>query len=638
MAMVKEYQEHCALKEAITLLLSSFSQLNPVKIPVQEALGYSIAEDILSNRNVPHYTASAVDGYAITSDKTVNATPATPRILCAEEYIWVNTGSAVPGSADTVVMVEDTSLDGAQLTVRKALTPGTNVRAVGEDVMVGQLLAHKGETLTPSLLPLLLCSGIESVPVFKKPAIVFIPTGDEIVSSENWFSGVAPKAGTVLESNSALIKATLAQWGFELAVHPIVPDDPVRLTEAISAAADHYDVVLVGAGSAKGKRDHTASVFSELGSLLFRWVLSKPGRPAMAASIKDKPVLCLPGFSMSTAVVLWSLLYPLLQKISGKNVPLYPDSIAEAVSAKGVLNAGLLLPHSSPAGIEEWLRVQVAQVDQERYCWSLASGASVLWALARADGIVLLPAKALECDKGTKVNVWMTKNVDLERRILFQGSDDPAIQLLISYMQQLGCDMVIRSVGSMGGLSALSRNEGHVAAIHLLDPESGEYNDSYIRSFSGKQQWNRKLVFLRQQGFLLAPGNPKKIHSLEDIITTGSVFVNRQPGAGTRVLFDYMLKQAKRAPSEITGYSFQCITHLEAANRVATGLADVALGVKSAADAMGLDFIPLAEEPYELVIPEQYVSHPGVLALLESLQNDNWRKKVEQMGGYRWTN
>ena len=183
MAMVKEYQEHCALKEAITLLLSSFSQLNPVKIPVQEALGYSIAEDILSNRNVPHYTASAVDGYAITSDKTVNATPATPRILCAEEYIWVNTGSAVPGSADTVVMVEDTSLDGAQLTVRKALTPGTNVRAVGEDVMVGQLLAHKGETLTPSLLPLLLCSGIESVPVFKKPAIVFSIKDDKAKGS-----------------------------------------------------------------------------------------------------------------------------------------------------------------------------------------------------------------------------------------------------------------------------------------------------------------------------------------------------------------------------------------------------------------------------------------------------------------------
>ena len=636
MVMVKTYQEHCTLEDAVSRLLSSFNPLTPFKMPVQEALGYSIAEDILSKRNVPHYTASAVDGYALASEKTVNATPATPQTLCSEDYVWVNTGSAVPDSVDVVVMVEDTSLDGADLTVRKTLTSGANVRAVGEDVMVGQLLAHKGETLTPALLPLLLCSGIDSVSVFKKPAVVFIPTGDEIVSAEDWFSDVAPRAGTVLESNSALIKATLRQWGFELAVHPIVPDDPVRLTEAISSAAEHYDVVLVGAGSAKGKRDHTASVFSELGSLLFRWVLSKPGRPAMAASIKEKPVLCLPGFSMSTAVVLWSLVYPLLQKMSGKDVPPYPDSIEKAIGAGTVLNAGLLLPHSSPAGIEEWLRVQVAQVGQDRYCWPLASGASVLWALARADGIVLLSAKALECDKGTKVNVWMTKSVDLDRRILFQGSDDPAIQLLISYMQQLGCDMVIRSVGSMGGLSALSRNEGHVAAIHLLDPENGDYNVSYIRDFAGNQRWRRKLVFLREQGLLIAPGNPKGIHSLKDIITTKSVFVNRQPGAGTRVLFDYMLKKSKIASSEITGYGFQCITHLEAANRVATGLADAALGVKSAADAMGLDFIPLAEEPYELVIPEQHSSHPGVSALLETLQNDSWRKKVEQMGGYRW--
>lgn len=636
--MVMEYREHCALKDAIALLLSTFNPLHPVKKTVREALGYPLAEELLSKRNVPHYTASAVDGYALSSEKTAGATPATPRLLAEGEYRWVNTGAAVPGDADAVVMVEDTSLEGLRLTVRKALTSGGNVRAVGEDVMTGQLLAHKGETLTPSLIPLLLCSGVDAVSVVRKPTVMFIPTGDEIVPFEDWFSGTPPRAGTVLESNSALVKATLSQWGFDLDIHPIVPDDPARLAAAVSFAADNYDVVLVGAGSAKGKRDHTAAVFSELGSLIFRWVLSKPGRPAMAATIKGKPVLCLPGFAMSTAVVLWSLVYPLLGKLSGLEASPYPDFIAKAVGTSATLDAALLLPHSSPAGIEDWLRVQLVQVDEETYCWPIASGASALWALARADGIALLPAKALECDKGTRVTVWRTKEVDLDRRILFQGSDDPAIQLLVSYMRQLDCDMVIRSVGSMGGLSALSRNEGHVAAIHLLDPEKGNYNDSYISSFSGTQPWLRRIVFLRQQGLLLSPGNPKNIRSLRDIATTGSLFVNRQPGAGTRVLFDYMLKQSQLRASDIAGYSLLCVTHLEAANRVATGLADVTLGVKSAADAMGLDFIPLAEEPYELVIPERYASHPGVLALLESLDNKNWRRDVERMGGYRWMN
>ena len=231
----------------------------------------------------------------------------------------------------------------------------------------------------------------------------------------------------------------------------------------------------------------------------------------------------------------------------------------------------------------------------------------------------------------------MKRKVDLDRRILFQGSDDPAIQLLVTPIRRRGGDFVSRAVGSMGGLAALSRGECHMAAAHLLDDSNGTYNDSFIERFANGAKWVRILVFYRTQGIIVQKGNPKKINSFEDLCAGDNVFSNRQPGAGTRVLFDHLLKKTGRIPSDIKGYEQQCTTHMEAANRVYTGLADATLGIKSAADALGLDFIALAEEPYELVIPSVYIDHPAVKALIDSLSDREWRETVEAMGGYRWT-
>ena len=176
-----------------------------------------------------------------------------------------------------------------------------------------------------------------------------------------------------------------------------------------------------------------------------------------------------------------------------------------------------------------------------------------------------------------------------------------------------------------------------MAAAHLLDDSNGTYNDSFIERFANGAKWVRILVFYRTQGIIVQKGNPQNINSFEDLCAGDNVFSNRQPGAGTRVLFDHLLKKTGRIPSDIKGYEQQCTTHMEAANRVYTGLADATLGIKSAADALGLDFIPLAEEPYELVIPSVYIDHPAVKALIDSLSDREWRETVEAMGGYRWT-
>ena len=630
---------HIPLAEAFEILLSAFAgkSCGEEYIDVPESLGLILACDVVSERNVPHYTASAVDGYAIKAIATAGATSATPITLSPCEYEWVNTGMPIK-AADSVIMVEDTSIehrDGADiLTIFKSVTQGENVRAVGEDVMRGQMLAFAGDRVTPALVSLFLCAGLHRVLVRIRPRTLFIPTGDEIGNRDEWLSDRATPPGLVVDSNSEYASALFAEWGYDLDVHQILPDRPDIIKAALLKAAESYDLVLLSAGSAKGRRDHSADIFNELGEMLFRYVRMKPGRPVMAAKIADTPVICTPGFPMSCAVVLWSLVYPILKSLSGE--PVAKDYIAESIGSHGSVGASFLVQHTSPPGIAEWLRVKLALVGDDTFFWPLGAGASVLWALAESDGIALIEESGMEFVKGSKLQILLTKNDDLRKRLLFQGSDDPAIQLLISFVRRRGMDFVIRAVGSMGGLAALARGEAHFAAAHLLNPDDGLYNTSYIEQFAAGREWGRRLVFHREQGLIVAPGNPKNIKKFSDLASGDIVFENRQPGAGTRVLTDYMLKCAGINSSAIKGYSRQSITHMEAANKVASGVADVTLGIKAAADALYLDFVPVAHEPYELVFGEGFDEHIASSALFEALECKEWRDAVSRMGGYEW--
>ncbi|MDR3331482.1 MAG: molybdopterin biosynthesis protein MoeA [Synergistaceae bacterium] len=643
MAVVNEraYPEHCSLEEALRMLLDEFPSppMKIVEIDVRDSTGLILAEDISSLRNVPHYTASAVDGYAVMASSTAGATTATPVILGHGSFSWVNTGMPV-ADADAVVMVEDTSLDGTageddeKIKIFRCHTQGENVRAIGEDVMNGQRLACKGDRVTPALSSLLLCAGIERVSVHPRPRTIFIPTGNEIVSKERWLSEEKIDAGLVVDSNSEYAASIFSVWGYPLDVGPILPDDPDTIAGAVSRAVSEYDLVLLSAGSAKGRRDHSADIFSRLGRMIFRYVRMKPGRPAMAAVIEGTPVVCSPGFPMSCAVTLWSLVYPLLKRLSGARNGI--DDISEAIGSAVTTEAKFMVHHSSPAGVAEWLRLKCADVEGNLFCWPLSAGASVLWALAESDGIAFLPEKTLEQPRGARVTVRLTRHVDFSKRMLFQGSDDPAVALLVSLVRQRGMDFAIRTVGSMGGLAALGRGEAHLAAAHLLDPANGTYNTSFIERFAEGRKWRRKLIFRREQGLIVARDNPKGVRGFSDLASGGIIFENRQPGAGTRVLFDFMLSQNGLTPSVVPGYNRISITHMEAANKVASGVADATLGIKAAADALGLDFIPIAHEPYELVFSERFDEHPASEIFMETLESGEWKRTVLKMGGYEW--
>lgn len=637
MSVVEDIPRWLTLQECWSLLRREVSpclRREGVMRSPEEAMDRPLASDVAAQRNVPHFRASAVDGFALRADDSAGASPASPVFLKSDAVAWCNTGSPVPFFCDAVAMVEDVTEDGCGgILVHRALAPGTHVRAVGEDAMARRLIARKGDRMTPALAALCVAAGVAKVLVVPPLRVMYIPTGDEIMAPEQWLATPSPREGLVGETNSLLLQGYLRRWGAHATVHAVVPDDPELLAAALRDACMNADVVVLGAGTAKGRRDYAASVLASQGKILFQGLRMRPGRPALLGMSQNTPVVCLPGFPLSATVVLWSVLFPLLCLFEEGDFS--PDRVLRQALGAEEETVSLLMPHSSPQGVGEWVRLQAVEIDGKKWAWAGTAGASALHSLADADGMCLLPPEALEIPKGAPVVMWRTKNIPWESRILFQGSDDPGIDALLTPLRRQGGDMVVRGVGSLGGLMALRRGEGHVAACHLLDDVSGTYNDVAISALQ-TEPWERHLLYWRTQGLIVPQGNPKHIVAVEDFGRADVVIANRQPGAGTRALLDHLLRKAHLAPENIRGYDVQCSTHLEGAARVASGMADAVLGLRAAAEALDMDFVPLAEEPFELVIPSRHRQHPGVLALFRALEDPSWRSMVTSMGGYRW--
>ncbi|WP_040825311.1 substrate-binding domain-containing protein [Thermanaerovibrio velox] len=624
-------REHISREEALMMLMAHFSPMGVKKVPTRSSVGLILGENVFARLNIPNSVVSAVDGYAVLSESTANASPQRPVVLEKQGYVWVNTGSMVPPPFDSVVMVEDVSRwDDGTVVVYRASPKGQNLRYLGEDVMSNQLLAFEGDQITPQLASLLISAGVLELKAIPKPRILFIPTGEEIVGDDALINGIM-KPGDVLESNSILVTGYLERCGYRVDVHSSILSDNVDELRGVlkRAVMDDYHVILISGGSAKGLRDVSAEALKD--GLLFRWLLMKPGRPAIGASFDGCPVIVLPGFPSSSLVVLLTVVVPFLNHLSGKPPMTYFESLdIEPWETQ------LLHRMSSSPGMEEWVKAKVVKMGDQALLWPLGGGSSSLFSLGEADGLACIPSSSVELDKGDKVRFYPLVHLDLARRCLLQGSDDPALQMLAAIAKGKGGEVVVKRTGSMGGVLALARGEAHAATCHILDPDTGIYNDPLIKRLDPHGLWCRTILFYREQGFILARGNPRGVKGIRDLVRDDIRIVNRQPGAGTRILLDHLLEKDGISRDGVKGYNDLCVSHLDAAARVLAGAADVALGVKSAADALGLDFIPIAEEPYELVYHSAYLDHPGIMALMEAALDPKWRSIVDRMGGYRW--
>ena len=595
----------------------------PEKIRVTDALGRITAEAVYAKFSSPLYNSAAMDGIAVISSRTDWASEASPVLLKPEEdYMVVDTGDPIRKPYDAVIMAEDLQETPDGILIRCAAPAWQHVRPIGEDIVSGEMILTRNHRIRPIDIGVLLSGGVNEISVFRQPRVGIIPTGTEIVEPCD-----SPAEGEIIESNSRMFEAMIRENGGIPRRYNIVRDDRDAIRESVQKALDENDFVIVNAGSSAGTEDFTVHILREIGEVFVHGVAMKPGKPVILAKACKKPVVGIPGYPVSAYLAMENFVYPLLDAYTGQREP-------ESRTIQAVLSRRLV----SSLKHREYVRVKVGKVGGRYVCAPLARGAGAAMSMVRADGFCIIPQETEGYEAGETVSVSLFRTPEeLDRTLVCIGSHDLLLDIISDLMsgEPEGVRLSSTHVGSLGGLMALKRGEAHIAPSHLMDEKTGIYNESYIRSiFPGEEMVLVKAV-RRVQGFIVAPGNPSGIRGVEDL--TRVRFVNRQRGAGTRVLLDYKLSQAGISPDDVNGYDAEASTHMAVAAQVASGEADCGMGVYSAAHAMGLDFIPVGEEEYDFVMRKESLGMPEVKCFLKLLGSEAFRSKLEELGGYTLT-
>ncbi len=605
-------------------------------VPLAEAAGRVTAGPVWAKRSSPHYDAAAMDGIAVRSCDTTGATETAPVSLqVGNGAVWLDTGEPMPDGFDAVVMIEHVhrSQDGPveMVEIKEPVAPYQHVRRIGEDIAATELVLPGGHRLRPQDLGACAAAGLAEVTARRQPTVAIIATGTELVEP-----GFDAAPGQVVEYNSIMLAAQVAEWGGEAVRLDPVDDEPELVRRAVRNAAETYDVVVVNAGSSAGSEDFTAGAVEALGDLAVHGVAVRPGHPVVLGVVGKTPVLGIPGYPVSALVTselfLRRIIYECLgisQKVletPGDSSPLAGGQVVEALVTRKIV---------SPAGEDEFLRVRLGRVDGRLIATPVRRGAGVIMSLVEADGIALLPRFTQGAEAGGTLSVELLRPLaEIEGTVVVTGSHDMTLDVLANLLGESGGPRVASaSVGSLGGLVALERGEAHIAGTHLLDPETGEYNVLYVRRHISRSVTVITLVH-RVQGLIVAPENPCDISSIQDLLKAHLRFVNRQRGSGTRVLLDHELARLGIEPDGISGYGREEFTHLAVAAAVSVGRADVGLGIKSAARAFGLDFVPLLKERYDLVIPSEQMQQRPVADVLEAIRSPQFKARVAGLGGY----
>lgn len=655
MSMQDYYLHDVPLDEALTRFETALESAGLKGIFGEEEItlddfgsGRVLAESIWAKICSPHYHAAAMDGFAIKASDTIGASPTQPITLVhGLQSIYVDTGDPLPDFADAVIPIEQTEpLDinnnPAQsprtpyaIRFRSGMTPWTHVRSMGEDIVVTELVLPRGHQLRPIDLGAIAASGNDKIKVARQPKVAIIPTGSELVPI-----GYPVKPGDIIEFNSLVLAAQVRSWGGLPTRYPIVPDQFDEIAQVVQQAAEEHDLILLNAGSSAGSEDFSAKVVQQLGQLLIHGVAIRPGHPVILGLIQrikktdnaessktshtHTPIIGVPGYPVSSALTGEIFVRPLIQRWLG----LQNDPNQHIV-------AKLTRKITSPAGDTDYVRVAVGKVGDRILAAPLARGAGVITSLVRADGVVILPQGTQGMPAGAEVDVQLFRSPqEIGQTIFCIGSHDLSLDLLAQRLVSHQRKLTSANVGSLAGLITLQRGETHCAGSHLLDPQTGQYNISYVDEYLKGVPVVVIALVNRTQGLLVRRGNPKKIHQIQDLIRSDVRFVNRQRGAGTRVLLDYHLRLLNLETSSIHGYDQEEYTHLAVAASIASGRADCGLGIIAAARAVDIDFIPLYQERYDLVIPSIYAKSDLFFPLIQILEDHSFQHEVAQLPGY----
>jgi putative molybdopterin biosynthesis protein len=606
--VVRRYLSLISLAEARDLIGRSFPATPGVRrVATGEAVGRITSSPIFARFSVPAIHVSAMDGVAVRSEDTVGASEQHPvRIADAAR---VNTGNIVPPGYDSVVMIEDVWIEDLAYTIRRPVSPWQHVRPVGEDIGESEMILPSYHQIRPHDIGALASYGVSDVEVLEV-RVGLIPTGSELVPL-----GETPPSGKVVESNTLMAAALLRQAGADAHRYPIVPDEYDLIREAVRTGVAENDLLLISAGSSAGTRDYTADVIGELGEVLAHGVGIKPGKPVIIGRIAGKPVIGLPGYPLAAATVLRELVLPLLSRYG------MPLPGIQSVPARLTTNL------HSDIGTDEFVLLSVGRIDEAWVAVPQSRGAGVQMSAVRANAYLQIPAHKEGVEAGETVTAQLrVPRSAAEEALLITGSHDPALDYLADLARPRGVDLHSTHTGSMGGLLALKKQECHAAPMHLLAPD-GTYNTRYLERYMPGAELALLCVAERQQGIISREGL-----AFDDL--TEHTFVNRQKGSGTRILLDHYLTRSGIDPASVPGYGREVTTHLAVALAVQTGEADAGMGVYSAAKALGLSFVPVATERYEVVLHKGTLEDPRIAAVIRTVASDAFNQILRDLGGY----
>jgi len=639
----KVFRTLVPIEEALAELYKYFTPQPAAidEVPISDAIGRTLAEDVISQIDVPGFDRASMDGYAVIAEDTFRADDDNPKKLqvigrCEAgqqisittgkgQAIEISTGAAVPRGANAVVMIEYTHREDSELEIFRSVVPGENIAAAGSDIMAGELVLRKGETVTPREIGVLAALGAEKAKVFRKPRVAILSTGNELIPS-----GAPLAYAKVYDINASAIAASVIECGGEPVNLGIVPDQAAIMEERLRRALQDSDIVLTSGSTSAGAGDLVYRIIDNLGKpgVLVHGISVKPGKPALVAVVDGKPLIGLPGYPTSALMIFHALVAPVLRAMSGL-----------ARRATVVLDAQLAVKTMSAKGRRELLPVHLTRTAKGGYlAYPAMGGSGAISSFSLSDGFIDIPDTVEFLEEGEQVKVTPFGTDLKPADLVVIGSHCVGIDVLIGVVRERASEFVAKVIntGSLGGINAMKRDEADVAGIHLLDEATGEYNIPFYHRFGLKDKAILVSGYAREQGFLLPRGNPKGIQSFDDLVRQKLSLINRNRGSGTRILMDFYLSKIAASKGikleeltrEIQGYSSEAKSHSAVAAAVAHGRADAGVGIRTVGVQYGLDFAKIADESFDFLLARDGLVKPALQSFLAALRSKEFASSL----------
>lgn len=586
------------------------------KISVLDSVGRVTSKAIFARYCSPSYAASAMDGIFIFSEKIKDANEVNPVYLKEDDFIYVNTGNPLDLTmGDSVVMIEELiEVEDGNFKVIKNAKPWQHIRPMGEDIVAGEMLIKSNHKILPQDLGALISGGIREIEVYKKPSVAIVPTGDEVID----IFKEEVKEKSVLDCNSYIFSAQIKEWGGVPTIQERLKDDYDEMKVTLEKLSKEYDIVIINAGSSAGSKDYTKHVIEDLGEVIIHGVAIKPGKPTILGKVNEKPFIGIPGYPVSAFLSMDIFVKPLLENMT--------KTFSEENYVEGKLGKSIV----SSLKHKELVRVTLHKSENGYIVQPLARGAGITTSLSKADGILEIPREVEGISAGEIIKVRLLKSLkEIDDNLISIGSHDVVMDLIGDSVK-----LCSTHVGSFGGILAIKQGNAHIAPIHMLDEDTGEYNISFIKKYFPENEMTLVKGIERVQGLIVQKENPLGLKNIKDIFDKKIRFVNRQRGSGTRILLDHWIKKENLDFKNLQGYDYEVATHLDVAMAIKNGTAEAGLGIMEAAKIVGLDFIPLAKEEYDFLINPKMRDNKKIIEFIDFLRSDYFRNKIESLEGY----